>query len=121
MGQLVKTGTTGTQPEIKAIHWQGTAEVNVFYTARVPAAYADTTRGPMAIVKLTGTDIEGPRWWDARCVSSREWEDDEGNLIDDTRPELAKEIDAILATATEKHEQSRRDLHQRVMRKTFVL
>lgn len=111
-GQSLKTGRTGKQPRVTGVLWQGTASVICYDEHRVPAALVNTTSGVMAAVRLRGNDLEGPRWWDARCVRSREWETDGGQLIGDHA--IAQQIDDILATATAAYEREYQDLNRRV-------
>jgi len=121
IGQKVKTGRSSHKPTIGAVLWTGTAEIQCVDLARVPAALVATTRGTMAIVQLAGHDLERGAWWDARCLSSREWETDSGDLVGDVDLAIATQIDAFFATTTARHEQSRRDLHKRVELGTYAI
>jgi hypothetical protein len=89
--------------------------------ARVPAALVMTAHGEGIVVKLFGDKFEGSRWWDARCVYSREWEDVDGSLIADIKPDIAAKIDAIMATATDHHELAGKELSDRVRRGVYAI
>jgi hypothetical protein len=119
IGQQIKTGRTGPKPEAHEVMWIGTAEINCFESARVPAALVRTDRGAIAVVRLAGCDLEQDAWWDARCLSSREWETESGDLVGDVDPGIAGQIDAFLASATGRHDQARKDLHSRIMLGTY--
>lgn len=121
MGQMVKTGRTGKKPQVLAVIWSGTAEVLSFGSARVPAALVRTDRGDMAIARLAGCDQERDAWWDARCLSSREYETAAGDLIGDADPAIAALIDDFLASKTDRHEESRRSLHSRITQGTYAI
>ena len=118
----IKTGMTGKKPRVARVIWEGTAEVTTYDLARVPARWVATDRDErMAIVRLAGDNFEHDVWWDARCVPCREWEDTDGNLIRDTQPSLAAEIDAFFETATQRHLNARRELNARLAAGKYAL
>lgn len=120
--ETIKMGRPGKVRRVAKTTWSGTAEVSLYHTERVPACLVVADNGEtMALVRLAGNDFDRDRWWDACCVSSREWEDHDGQSIADVDPDRAAEIDTILATATSRHEQSRRELHDRVQQGLYSI
>ncbi len=122
VGEAIKMGRTGIVPRIASVVWQGTAEVNMYHNQRTPAALVVTECGAdLAVVRLRGNDLEANRWWDARVVSSREWETTDGDLVGDVRPDVARRIDTFLATANRKHDYALADLRWRVQHGSYLL
>src|SRR3990167_2229447 len=116
----IKTGKTGRQPTATRTIWTGSAAVLVYGEDRVPAALVETDCGVMAVVQLAGNGYPANtnRWWDARCVPSREWEDANGELLSGG---IAQQIDEFLGRAAASHERTSRDLNLRVSRGEYAV
>lgn len=120
IGQKIRRGMPGgPAPTITGVIWRGTASVTAYDEHRLPAAIVDTDRGRYAVVQMYGTTFDLDCWWDARLVRSREWETIDGLLVGDVDPNVAAEIDDILATADDTHEYYYRRLCDRILAATF--